>query len=483
MNKENEIPLSLVEEFKHNRVALFVGAGISINAGLPSWEELLNYLGKSTINNSSESNKFYASCNYQEKAQYLYDMSDKVTIINTIKDFFSRQEKIENKIYEKIALLPIDTIITTNWDNLLENEFSKKGINFIKIWKDDQISSFTNGCKTIIKLHGTFEDPQSIIFSEDDYTAFYNKNQLMKIFLSTLLARSTILMVGYSYQDANFKVINDFVKNQLRENHKKIYALFLNYDYQRIKYIESRGLICINFNGIDRKSAISRFFETLYDSVSLIADTDEGRLKILKRENGEIAQRYNSLVLRNMAALGPLATPEQTEFPDMFGANTKLQIECANNWRKILEKENSSAKIILCLNDIKAKEVFNKNAYINRIDTLLSNITKYEKKIRIVDIGNPLVMSNFDIYGNIVFLENIKTDINNMGYGYIKVHRDPNIIKMNIELFDRIFESVRALNLIEAITAGFSDNNEDNTIKKLILYRLENYRNKIQSEW
>lgn len=485
MYNDNEIPPSLIDDFKNGYVSLFVGAGISNNAGLPSWTELLEYLGKSVFPIESDNYKFYNTCNNQEQAQFLYDSSDKITIIKKVRDMFSSSydEISDSSIHESISSLPISNVITTNWDDLLEDTFYKKGVEYTKVWKDEQLSSVLNSGINIIKLHGTLEDPNSIIFSEDDYNGSYNANPLMKVFLSMLLSRSTILMVGYSYQDTNFKVVYDFVKKQLGENHKKVYALFLNENNRRISYLKSRGLITINFTGDTKKSAINKFFSALNESVSIIADNPTDRLKIVRRENKEVAQRYGSIMLRNMSALGPLGTPDTTEYDDMFGINTSLEIECARNWRSILDKKNSSAKLILCLNDDRAKEVFKKNPYIIRLDSLLDNIEKYYKKIYIVDTGNPLIMNNFDIYGNILFLENIKTNINKMGYGYLKVHKDKNVIKMHIDIFDRIFESIFALNIMEAKAIGIDTKDNDVAVKELIIYRLKKLKEKVETEW
>lgn len=41
-----KIPFELVEEIKKGNCALFIGAGFSIQAGLPTWYELVKRLSK-----------------------------------------------------------------------------------------------------------------------------------------------------------------------------------------------------------------------------------------------------------------------------------------------------------------------------------------------------------------------------------------------------------------------------------------------------
>jgi len=480
----NEIPLALINDFKKNNVVLFVGAGASINSGLPSWERLLDSLGKRFLSLSDKRFEFYESCDYLEKAQYLYDLSEKVTVLNEVKDIFSSSiSNIDLDIQNRITSLPIDTVITTNWDNLVENSFETRGISFNKIWKDDQISSTSFHGKNIIKLHGTLEDPDSIVFSEDDYNHSFNKNPLLEKYLSAVLSRSTILMIGYSYSDINFKVVSGFVNKCLGSNSKRIYTLQLNPNDERVNYLEKRGLRCINFTSDSFKNAITDFFEKLQSSVSVYADNSVDRLKITYRENSEILHRYNDVTLRNMAALGPLATPLEINDKSLFGINTELEISCAKNWISILEKTNSRAKIILCLNEVKAKAVFSKQGYIHRIETLINNLEKYKDKIEVIDSGSPLIMSNFDIYGDFVFLENIKTNVNKLGYGYMKLHRMPSEVKSSIEVFDRMFDSIRNENLTAASEIYCSDIDDEQKLRFLIQSRLETLLKRVKEEW
>lgn len=479
---ENEIPLSLISEFKKNNVVLFLGAGASINAGLPSWSELLKLLVQRFLPKDGERFDFFQQCDHLEKAQYLYDISDKISVINAIKEIFDTP--LTNfDLHNKIASLPVNTIITTNWDCLIENAFERKGINLTKIWKDDQISSATLGGKNIIKFHGTIEDPESIVFSEDDYQTSFHRTPLIKQYLSAILSRSTILMVGYSYRDINFKAIRSFVNKYLGTNSRKIYTLLLNSSRHRSDYLKNRNLLCINFKNKDDNVAMLNFIEKLNNAVSVYADNPEQRLKIMKRENEEIANGFNGLILRNMAALGPLGTPIKADNDELFGENTLLEIKCANNWKTILDKEKSTAKIILCLNEIKAKSVFSKLGYSQRIKTLISNLGKYKEKIDVVDSGSPLIMSNFDIYGDIVFLENLKTNVNNFGYSHIRVHRDKTSIKANIEIFDKMFESIKALNIAEAKEYFDGDETEQDLVHRLIIERLHQLANKVERDW
>jgi NAD-dependent SIR2 family protein deacetylase len=171
---QNQIPQSLLDEFKSHRVILFVGSGLSVNAGLPLWRDLLNRLKDSLRLNRTEE-AFFTGLDPPRQAQYMYDARGKPEVIQAIRDIFQRAERPSppSPIHSTITTLPINTIVTSNWDQLLERQFAHDHISLDTIWRDTQLSTTTTR-KTLIKMHGTIEDPDSIVFSEDDYYRFAN---------------------------------------------------------------------------------------------------------------------------------------------------------------------------------------------------------------------------------------------------------------------------------------------------------------------
>jgi len=121
-------------------VVLFIGSGLSNNANLPNWELLLDQLKQQLVDLNEEANIFYNHLDPFQKAQFLYDKSGKIAIINEIKEIFDRSAQF-SEIHKILVTLPIRTIITTNWDNLIEKYFETEAkMNISTIWKDDQIS-------------------------------------------------------------------------------------------------------------------------------------------------------------------------------------------------------------------------------------------------------------------------------------------------------------------------------------------------------
>ncbi len=481
---KNTIPRSLVNDFQHGRVCIFVGAGLSMSAGLPSWTELLDDLENRLVSGAEDDNMFLSSCGALERAQFFYDAAGKANVINSIRDIFKRrQSKSDTFEHMMLSSLPTNNIITTNWDDLIERAFSKTGVDLRVIWKDSQISPEAVDTTQLIKLHGDLNDPASIIFSDDDYAEFFNKNSLMESYLATILARSTILMVGYSFQDITFKSICKYVSERLGGNSGKMYMLALQSSQSQVNYLEKRGLHCITFSGKNYTEASADFFGKLAAEVAVEASNPTDRLKIVQRENSKILASAKPLILRNMAALGPMATPMVNTSEKIFGENTELELINGQTWLGCLRIQGAKAKLILCLDTLMAKDVFERDAYLLRLDALLHNLKALAGKVEIVDSGSPLIMSNYDIYGDQVALENLKTDINTMGYGHLRVHRSRRAVEHSIRLFDEIFESVRRLNLREAKFVSEDREEEDKHLYDLVVSRVQSLREDVAENW
>lgn len=110
----------LAEELQNQKLVIFVGAGVSMNSGLPSWGSLVKiyaeYMGIEKENYNPEEmleipEKFY---NHFGKIKY-YDILEK--------NFKSNHEP--NFIHKDLNRLNLDYIITTNYDNLIEAELNE----------------------------------------------------------------------------------------------------------------------------------------------------------------------------------------------------------------------------------------------------------------------------------------------------------------------------------------------------------------------
>ena len=163
-----------------------------------------------------------------------------------------------------------------------------------------------------------------------------------------------------------------------------------------------------------------------------------------------LERAWAGLTIRNHSNLGPLATPDAPLNPRLFGDDdiTQLEIECAKNWKNLLD-HGATAHCIVSLSDGIALSKYGVEDTINRLRTLKGNIVHYRTKVEVVDIGPPFD-NNIDIYGTECCLKSEKFMLNTKSYSQLRVVRDFDEIRYEIGSFDRKFSELKLSNLSEA---------------------------------
>ena len=112
--------------------------------------------------------------------------------------------KDEVKLLSELSLKSISGVITTNYDTFLEDNF--KG--YVKFVGQKQlVFSAIQGIAEIFKIHGSVENPSSIIINEKDYIDFENNSAYLAAKLMTIFVEYPIVFIGYSLSDRNIQNI------------------------------------------------------------------------------------------------------------------------------------------------------------------------------------------------------------------------------------------------------------------------------------
>ncbi len=229
----------------NNKLVLFIGAGVSINSGLPSWNELITEIKKKiNISNKNE--------DYLKIAQYYYNSRGEKEYYDFLREKLEVDAK-PNKIHDLLLELNPSHIITTNYDDLIEKAASKKGMFFDVVSKDNDLP-YTPSNKMIIKMHGDFKN-RNIVFKEDDYLSYSNNFKLIENYIKSLFATKTIIFVGYSLSDVNVKLIFQWIKDILGNDLPRPYFIDTSdedapININEFEYYKNRGINIIYYKEI-----------------------------------------------------------------------------------------------------------------------------------------------------------------------------------------------------------------------------------------
>lgn len=206
------------EASRQNRLVVFVGSGVSASAGVPLWNELISEMKKELpIDIIKDETDFL------KIAQLYKDQRGEKEYLERVKDILQIDKVAPTPIHDVLIKLNPCHIITTNYDNLLEQAALHNNENYHVVRRDEDIP-YNHGERMIIKMHGDF-DSRKIVLTENDYYDYQLNYPLIRAFILSLFASKLILFVGFSFNDTNIKNILRWVEQALHGHMQRVYWL------------------------------------------------------------------------------------------------------------------------------------------------------------------------------------------------------------------------------------------------------------------
>jgi hypothetical protein len=163
----------LVERLEDSDVVPFVGAGMSKAGGFPTWEEHLRTQGRTAGIDAAHIGALLARGEYEAIIAEIEASRGRDVFTQEIRDAFSRTGTITNTTL-LITELFNDTVITTNYDRLVEQAFDTGANNSFQIINGlDALVDLDSRRVSIIKLHGDIRTPSRCILSKNQYDQAY----------------------------------------------------------------------------------------------------------------------------------------------------------------------------------------------------------------------------------------------------------------------------------------------------------------------
>lgn len=204
----------LMDFLEEKTVVPFIGAGLSVDGGFPAWSAHLRQQGKTSGLDSDHVNDLLNQGKYEEVIEEIEAKGQgfRDAFIQELKDVFSKTGKLTDTTL-RVSELFNDTILTTNYDHLIEQAFETGGPNKVQVLDPTNILEDPEIDKTtIIKLHGDIKKPTQCILGKNQYDEAYGnhgldlKKPIPKI-LSYHYKTSNLLFLGSSlYQDRTMQV-------------------------------------------------------------------------------------------------------------------------------------------------------------------------------------------------------------------------------------------------------------------------------------
>jgi NAD-dependent SIR2 family protein deacetylase len=163
---------------ENERVVPFIGAGLSVEGGFPTWKEHLKDQGRTAGLDALEIEDLLNDGKYEVIIAEIEEQRGKDVFIQEIRDAFSKTGALTNTLL-LVSELFKKTIITTNYDALIEQAYDVGEKNRVEtIDPFSTLKSFSDDSVSVIKLHGDIKKPTKCILSKSQYDKEYGTDEL-----------------------------------------------------------------------------------------------------------------------------------------------------------------------------------------------------------------------------------------------------------------------------------------------------------------
>lgn len=238
-------PDYLVEDIARRKSVLFLGAGISKNSTSksgdrpPDWKEFLQGALSKILGDTSYINSLITEKDYLTACEMIVNKLG-YDFFEYAKEKFLRPGYASHDIHKAIFELDSRIVATPNVDKIYDtfaNQESQSTI-IVKNYYDDDLADLVR-CqdRLIIKVHGTIDKPQGMIFTRKDYararcnySSFYN-------ILSALTLTHTFIFLGCGLSDPDVRLLLEnytFIYPNCRPHYMATSEDNINDDFKKV---------------------------------------------------------------------------------------------------------------------------------------------------------------------------------------------------------------------------------------------------------
>jgi hypothetical protein len=246
MMEKARIPRShfryVLEHIANGDCIFFLGAGAGVGKTpqrtLPTGKALVRDL----VSDLSITNADYLPL--PTVSHYYEIINDRPTLDDFLRSKLNSRDIRTPETYEAIVDIiehqrdsnPSPLVITTNYDLFLERELDSRNIRYNvfiqdrseridELWRPEQDTEVT-----LYKFHGCLDKVESIVITDEDYIEFlcgiFGESKIPYYFKDLVQSKSLIFL-GYSLLDWDFRVFFKSVEEQRKSNKKKHFAVLL----------------------------------------------------------------------------------------------------------------------------------------------------------------------------------------------------------------------------------------------------------------
>ncbi|GAA2175690.1 hypothetical protein GCM10009846_26550 [Agrococcus versicolor] len=203
------------------RLVPFMGAGVSVSGGGPTWRGLIERLaqrvglgtdeveaileqGRSPLDQAAILEHRFAEAASGERDAFRQAIADEANL-----DRYGLAPAL-------LATLAPPQAITLNYDELYERATKDIGGDRVAVISDGQLEA--GASRWLLKLHGSVGRPESIVLTRDDYLGYNATRSALSSIVKANLITHHLLFVGFGFTDDHFHEIVHDVRSAVQRS-------------------------------------------------------------------------------------------------------------------------------------------------------------------------------------------------------------------------------------------------------------------------
>lgn len=240
---------AIIDLIRKEDVTLFVGSGCSIASKAPSAKDLSEKIW-TMLEPDYQENDIKSSLQEVSEALVVQEGGNRTKLNRVLIDFFSNLSP--SSFHQLILRIPhIHTIITTNYDSLIETAYTFD--YFQVIASDSELTTADSRKIHLLKIHGDTKHLEDIVITKTDYRHFLEspKNSLLWSQITAEFTSKHIVFVGYSADDQNILNLIEHIKEKTYGSIKQMFLVAPALKKVQEKRMKDLGVTIINGTGED----------------------------------------------------------------------------------------------------------------------------------------------------------------------------------------------------------------------------------------
>ena len=193
---------------------VFVGSGVSVDSGLPSWASLVTLtLGrliskdKEKIEKDMRFQKGLETSDFAQCFQRMQDIAGQTVVTDVVRQMILDNTREPGALTKLLADWPAAGYLTTNYDDLIESALQVHNLlGLVDIGNQpDEVRKVSGDVRNIVwHIHGSARQPNAksrLVIGSEDYEHLYLETSELQQQLKSFLTQRRLIFIGHGLRD------------------------------------------------------------------------------------------------------------------------------------------------------------------------------------------------------------------------------------------------------------------------------------------